>query len=476
MTSIISSNGYLRQTEDNIQEVSHPTSGWLPSPYYIPEIAGPEDLKALINGRQGLDSPNPIIVPGFRWKDIRSKPQFNEVQNVLRQIISRNPIFYYEPVELFRYTLPKNLVTYAFRGDVSKSKKFYKRLRKGQTKKAVNMLPLFFQPFLERQLESLLSQMDKGNSKHANKYSSGNIHEGWRDKRADKGYEDYFEKLAQDASKIPEGSIVIPPTPPILKSSGGDTVDRTIGVNRYMWGLCRTLSKSTSSGEVWVYPHIYIDQRAVDTGLASEVINKIEKMLTEETDFEYPVIRGIAITISNLEDAWSNNRETKVEKFVNKAVNTFSQDGYPVIMPRSGRYGLHLTDYQVNGFSSLMNGNLEYTRRSGGIDKKLKYGTVALYKDSVDVNIDKLKEILTRNGGKVHDIPGIPSSPRTFNPSANRIKDVFGKARNFRISFGKQRRLVHVYEAKELRDGKRNQIHNPAREYLRISKHKLLSS
>jgi hypothetical protein len=87
----------------------------------------------------------------------------------------------------------------------------------------------------------------------------------------------------------------------------------------------------------------------------------------------------------------------------------------------------------------------------------------------MDVNAEQLDQVLRRNGGNVHHVPGIPSSPPTYNSSASSFEGMFGKANQFRIKFGKPRRIVHVKEAKELRDGLRRGTAQPARRYLERS-------
>jgi len=63
-----------------------------------------------------------------------------------------------------------------------------------------------------------------------------------------------------------------------------------------------------------------------------------------------------------------------------------------------------------------MNGNPEYNRRGGGIDERVKYGTIPIYAATREVNAEELDQVLARNGGpKLHDISDIPSSPLIYN-------------------------------------------------------------
>jgi hypothetical protein len=458
---------FVERTRSGIDEVRISGQSGIQAPFYVPEIKGPEGLEALLYAHGALDDTNPITVPGYRWKDIRSKPTFKDKKDEIKQLISQHPIYYYEPVELFRYTQPKNLVTYAFQGSRSSSREFYQRIRKGDIQKAVGMLPEFFQPFLEAQLERLIEKTSDATVPRSLNTKNEKIHEGWRDQRADQGFQSYFDYLVEDAVKQPDVSI-IPPVPPILSSSGQDAISRTRGVNRYMTRLCESKTSSLSGNRVYSYFHIYLDQGVFKSNSRNN--KKIVSALEAELD-EYDYA-GVALTISNYDRAWNNNLSTTLEKFVTAVTNISRDHDLPVVLPRSGWYGTHLTDFGVQAFSSLMNGNLEYTQRAtGGMGAEAKYGTVPVYGHATEVNISKLESYLKQNGGQMHQIDQLPSSPPTFNPNASSIKQRFGSARDFRIEFGKPRRLTHVQESRELRHDKEAGVPQPARRYLERSNH-----
>lgn len=461
---------FVERQRSGIDEVRISDQSGIEAPFYCPEIKGPEGLESLLTVHGALDSHNPIVVPGYRWQDIRSKPSFKDQKREIKRLISQHPIYYYEPVELFRYTQPKNLVTYAFQGSRSSSREFYQRIRKGNMKSAVGMLPEFFQPFLEAQLERLIEKTDRATVPPSISTKNKKIHEAWRDKRADQGFQTYFDYLVDDAVKQPNVSIV-PPVPPILASSGKDTINRTRGVNRYMTRLCESKTSSLSGNRVYSYFHIYIDQGAFKSSSQNnrKVISALESEL-EEYDYA-----GVAITISNYDRAWNNNLAPTLEKFVTAATNISRDHDLPVFLPRSSWYGAHLTDFGVQGFSSLMNGNVQYTQRaSGGMSPEAKYGTVPVYGHAAEVNVSKLESYLRQNG-EMHKIDGLPSEPPTFNPNESTVKKKFGSARDFRIQFGKARRLTHVQEAREFRQDKQAGIPQPARRYFERSSHTHLS-
>jgi hypothetical protein len=462
---------FIESTQEGVEQVRISDKTEVPAPFFSPEIKGGEGLYALLQGREALDPNNPIVVPGYRWKDIRSKPEFKNIREELQSLIKEHPLLYYEPVELFRYTQPKNLVTYAFKGDVSQSREFYDNLREGEIDKAISMLPTFFQPFVEVQLERLLEKTDGADIPNRINTKKKKINEGWRDTRADRGYLDYFDEIVEDASRIPDTSI-IPPVPPVLASSGKDSITRTIGVNRYMAGQCDNESKSFSSNDVYSYFHVYLDQRAISSGSDNDkkVLDAVRSELSDG-----PSYAGVSITISNYSRAWEDGKGTRIESFINDMTNIAREHHLPVFLPRSGYYGAHLTDDGVSGFSCLMNGNFQYSQRGSGIGKKAKYGTVPVYDAASDYGIDDLEDILKKNGGRLHPVSGLPDEAPVYNPNADEVKEKFGTARDFRREFGKVRRLVHVKEARELRESLKRGVPRPARRHLEGSEHPHLS-
>lgn len=462
---------YITQNDEGIDEVRISGVTGIESPYFPPEIKGPEGLEALLGAQNALEENNPVIVPGYRWHDIRSKPRFKQVKEDIQHLISDHPFIYYEPVELFRYSQPRNLVTYAFQGDQSKSREFLSRIRDGDYEKGLDLIPPFFQAFLERQMRPLLEADEKATvPSEFEDQKTGRIHEGWRDDRADKQFKPYFDAIADDAGKSPNAT-VIPPVPPILKTSGTDVFRRTLGFNGYMARVCEAKRNEFSGGPVTSYLHFYLDQGIFGPGTDNdEKVKRFLKRGVEELD-----VAGIALTISNYDKIWNKGYQTQLERFINEISNFARQFHLPVLLPRSKWYGAHLTDHGVQGFSSLMNGNDRYIRRGGGMGEMAKYGTIPVYGAARELNADQLQAYLGRNGGELPELPDLPSKPPTFNTAGSTPKEVFGKATHFRVQFGKQRRLTHVHEAREFREGLKRGNPNPARRYLERSDHELLA-
>lgn len=462
---------FLKKAADGIDELRISDVDNIKAPVFTPEVSGPECLQSLLSVRPALDQQNPIMVPGHRWQDIRSKPRFKEFKKEIQEIVLNHPIYYYEPVELFRYTRPQRLVTYGFRGDRSRSRSFYSELRSQNYDEAIDLLPRFFQPFVEKQMKSLLESKELSVPQRYDGQKGGKIYEAWRDSRADSGFTRYFERIADDAARSPN-SAIIPPVPPILKSSGQDAISRTVGFNSYMRMLCETKWNEPSSGTVTPYLHFYVDQGIFEPDASRNEQRVKQTIGAEISNADYA---GIALTISNLPKIWEKGNERSLERFMVDVSNVAQQNHLPIILPRSGYFGMYLTDFGIQSFSTLMNGNHVYLRRGGGIDERAKYGTIPIYGSARDVNVDGLGRVLGLNGGEVHNFEGLPQSPPTFNPTANSYKSKFGDARRFRYEFGKPRRLIHVKEAKELREALRRGTANPAKRYLERSENPYLA-
>lgn len=462
---------FIQKSQQGIDEVRISDKRGIQAPFFVPELKGPECLQSLLIARNALEENNPIMVPGYRWKDIRSKPQFKEVKDEVQSLVLQHPFIYNEPVELFRYSQPKNLVTYAFQGDRGSTREFNNRLKKGKYKEALRLLPPFFQPFVETQMKSLLKQISGATvPMKYQQQSSGKVHEAWRDSRADKKFVSYFEEVVEDAGKSPNAT-VLPPVPPVLKSSGMDAIHRTRGYNVKMAEICDAKRNEWGGGPVTSYLHFYIDQGIFDSGTDND--RKVLQAISSQLD-SHP-FAGVALTISNLPNVWEKGNDKRLERFINDISNIARERHVPVILPRSGWYGAHLSDYGVQGFSNLMNGNFTYTRRSGGISELARYGTVPIYGEARDLNAEKLSSYLNNHGGTLPHNPHLPDVPPTFNTSSETLEGKFGKGIHFRIKFGKPRRLTHIQEAKEFRDGLRRGNPNPARRYLERSSHLHLS-
>lgn len=464
------SGSFVNQTDEGLEEFRISTVSNIEAPTFIPEIKGPEDLHVILRNLDGLEENNPIFVPGYRWESLWTKGEFSRYDKRMKELHS-HPLIYYEPPELFRYRMPDVLKTYALRGSRSRARKFKQLVTDGEIEEAINLLPVFFQPFMEVQRESLLKKYGCEIPRGI-KNTDRKITEAWRDSRADNGYEDYFKAIAKDA-KDTRNAHVVPPVPPILSSSDQNVVRRMRGSNRAMAEICETANLGFGN-PVHSYYHVYLDYGILknDNDLDDVIIEGLQNDLSAQS------YAGTVLSMTGYEKVWGNNLEVRLEEFVQNVSDISRRHQMPLLLPRSGWYGLHLTDFGVHGFGSLLNGNERYSRRGGGMPKDkpyLKYGKIPLYGEATEIDLSELEDYLKKHNGQVTKIGELPHQPPEYTSNGRSYKDRFGSDRDFRIEFSKARRLIHAEEARELRGDLKSGVPNPARRYLERSEHSVLS-
>lgn len=470
----MSSNQVLVETQAGIDEVSFAGTTHIETPVYGPEIKSSEDVFVLLKHGDALDDGAPILVPANTWRSIRSEPKFNDLTRQIEILVRNHPVIYREPVELFRYRRPTKLVSYGL-GEGS-SRQFYKKLREEQYDAALEQLPEFIAPFVEIQMERLLEIKDYDVPERYD----GTVRttsEAWTDKRANKGWPNYFAEIAKDAQRSPNAGVV-PPVPPITSSSEEYAVDRTIGANHGMVRVCREVNEGRFGSPVYPYLHIYADysilkessdnDRRILESLRQEIKDREEESSYTQIGEGGVSYQGVVLTVSNLESAWGKNATVRLERFVENVATIARTHDLPVMMPRSNWYGLYLTDFGVQSFSSLLNGNETYAQGGAGINTKAKFGKTPLYGAAVHPGVEDAFRVLKSNSGRVHPVPDLPDAPTTFDPDAEEWSDRLGDPEEYR-QFAKARRLVHAQEAREVRSGQADGVHRPAREYLRKS-------
>jgi len=436
---------------------------------FAPEMKGPEGLEALRRARHALSTDEPIVISGYRAQNIRSQPRFKQYITQIQDIFTRRPVYYYEPVELFRYRMPQCLVTHSFKGDIGSIKDFYSEVRSGNHQKAIDKLPRFMQPFVEAQFNSLLSSKSNLPNRQNQIQTSRRVHDAWREARTDQGYRDYISRIIDEAGNTPDNA-VIPPVPPILRSSSQDVITRTVGYNDLNWDLCKSSFEDSSVGTTTAYLHFYIDQGVFvpSSNNDQRVLAAIRNQLTKRP------YAGIAVTVSKLSKVWNNGNSHALERFFSELEVISNNRSIPLVAPRSGYYGMYLTDYGVDIFSSLMNGNLELN--SSGIPGEVaKYGKIPIYDECVNAMVDRVANVLVNRQGRLYSVQGIPDSPQIFNPNGDSLESRFGTDRHYRVTFGKQRRLLHLKEAEEIRTSVKNGTANPATHHFVGSNHPHLS-
>lgn len=457
---------FLTHDSDGIEQYRISTIDDIKTPAFSPEIKGAEDLHVVLQNLSALDDSTPITVPGYTWEPLWTKNEFSRYDIEMRELHD-HPIIYYEPPELFRYKMPQVLKTYALRRSRGKVRDFNKKLSAGNIDEAIDLLPEFFQPFMELQRESLLNAEDEPVPPHLED-TDGKLVDGWRDSRADTGYEAYYRQLVEDASSARHAHVV-PPVPAILGSSDRYAIQRMHGSNNAMSSMCEA-ARQGFGNPVFPYYHVYADYGILKSNSNNdkEIIDQIEKGLDNGQ------FGGVAITFTGYENVWENQLGMRLNQFIQSVSDMARARSVPLILPRSGWYGLHLTDEGAHGFSSLFNGKERYTRRSGGMPKDrpdLKYGKTALYGEAVEISLNDLDNYLRNNQGQVTQIDGLPHQPPKHDTSSESVGERFGGARDFRIKFSKPRRLIHAEECREVQESLRRGQQAPARRYLERSEH-----
>lgn len=468
------------QTDSGIDEVSFAGTTHIETPIYSPEVKSDEDLTVLLRNGLALDDGSPILVPGYTWHSIRSRTKFQTLTSQIQDLVRNHPILYREPVELFRFRRPRRLVSYGLGADRGRSGRFYKHLRGHRFDKAIGMLPEFIQPFVEVQMERLLELEDVDvPSEYKNTLQSTT--NGWNDKRANQGWPNYFADIAKDAKKSPNAGVV-PPVPPIRASSNQSVIDQAMGANHGMVNTCRKINAGRFGSPIYPYLHIYTDYsvlkdttnndfRIVDA-IRQEIRDRDEESSLTEVGDGGVSYQGVVLTITNLSNVWESNMVVRLEQFVEQIETAAREYGLPVMMPRSGWYGLYLTDLGIQNFSSLLNGNETYSQRGrGGITTEAKFGKTPFYGTAIEPSAPDTYRMLKNTGGTVHPVAGLPNEPPTFDPSASNWENRLGDPEQYRKEFGKPRRLVHAQEAREIRASKTKGRNRPAKQYLQNSEH-----
>ncbi len=430
------------------------------APSFMVEIKGEEDIEALLRYSNALESNTPIVVPAYRWLSQISTPRFKQTdlsKISIGTLIKDRPIIFYEPPEFFRYSLSTNLVTYALKGDKQKAKKFYTFLKKKDTVNALNCLPEFFRPFVERQILSIYK--DKKLEAPIEENKKNDVKSGWLDQRVVESYPAHMAEIVNDANKMPCAAIV-PTVPPLLRHSEKTLLDRINSTNKYTALLCKLMSAERRIPTICYY-HLYIDAGIFENEKEIAMTLRILEKGLENYEF-----CGVAITLTDYESVAMKGNFSKIESFINDVVNISHSMWLPVILFRSGWFGLYLTDCGVQAFSSLMNGNPEYVRGGGIKEEEDKYGKVPLIDVCRELNLTEVKAYLTKYNEfpKVTNLPYKPDRGNFINP----IK--------YRVNFSKPMRLIHVEEARRIRHGQIGNVRNPAKRYFERSDHKILKN
>ncbi|MGA2122499.1 MAG: hypothetical protein ABSG49_10755 [Methanoregula sp.] len=439
----------------------------IPAPSFIPEIKGDEDIEVILKNSKLLPIGNPLMVPAFRWTKLIENPLFRD-GDVFRGLqpalsfVKEHPIIFYDPPELFRYTLTKTLISYALKGDRGAARRFNNYLKKGNQQSAIGMVDPFFQPFIERQMPSILDEMDVKSDNSIDDEKSSHLEEAWLDSKINDAYFSYIFGIVTEAQKMPNAT-VIPPVPPLLKSSSRTFLSRIKMANRAASLACKMASDATESKEIFPYYHLYVDWNIIEPGQGNDVATVLQLVKDGVTSGRYG---GVAVTIKGYEDAAKKRKITQLAMFMNDIVNIAHEYKLPVITPRSKWYGLYFTDYTTQGFSCLLSGTERYLRRGAPKNPEVKFGKTPIIEKCIEMYLEDLKAFIKQNG----ECPTIEGLPRRIPP------ELLTKDKDFRINWSKPMRLIHIEEARRMRETKLKGIWNPAKLYLERSEDPLLKS
>jgi len=461
---------YKTETATNVDQLRIGDRSEIQRLRYAPEIKGPEDLETLRRAKNALEPEDPLVISAHRAQNIRSQPRFKQYEDEIRELFTNRGILYFEPPELFRYRRPQQLITYNFRGDVSSIKDFYAEVRSGNHEKALSKLDPFICPFVEAQYDSLLRSKDNLPEDQDEIETSDRVHEAWTDDQVDRGYPGFIQDIINEAEKSPN-SAIIPPVPPVMKASDKSVIKRTVGYNDLVWEYAKTSFEDPAVGTTTAYLHFYFDKGVFTDSSSNDklVLDRIREQLASRW------YAGVAITISNFENLWGDGLERSLERFLSELEVITNEHSVPLVAPRSGYYGMYLTDNGVDIFSSMLNGNREMNRKGGAPGSEAMFGKIPIYDACRNANIEEIETVLRRRGGRLYDVNGVPNKPPSFSTSASDVIGKFGKPKQFRVNSGKQRRLLHLKEAEEIRDAIIRGTADPASQYFRSGDHPYLS-
>lgn len=478
----MSASEFVRQTESILEEyrIGEGEQSWVEAPSYIPEIASAEDLHVILNNRHLLSDNNPIMVQSNKWKAIRLKSEFEDRQWEIQKLIEDYPFLYYDPPELFRYKMPNTLPKYARGGSISLGRKFNSHIRNGDISEALGLIPKFYRPFVQQQLESVCQNIVADNEPIPPEAvgQDSKIPDAWRKEDVRDGIFDYFMSIARDAGQF-SSSYVIPPVNPIMESSEERDLRMLDGVNRWMETACRELRDNPSlvnyedspTESTYSYYHIYADAGILrqNTSIDDSIKEHLEDALS---NYSYA---GVAVTISRYPQIWQGNDITthSLEEFITDVVNISRQNHVPVTLPRSKWYGEYLSDLGIHGFGSMFKTGLELSEGGTG-NPKFRWGKIPLIDQVREIDIDELDNHL-KNHDEMPDVDGMPGVPPGYNPSSETRKEKWGPAKRFRIETAKPWRLaVHNEEVNRIKKARKNGVHSPAKHYLEDSDHPVI--
>ena len=172
--------------------------------------------------------------------------------------------------------------------------------------------------------------------------------------------------------------------------------NQVILTNRATAKLCN--DNVRNNRQIFPYFHLYVNSNVFDDdgdNNAGMVFDVLSKGITSQN--EYNNYSGIAITFTDYEKIVKAHNFEQLKNLIVEIVN-LGQSHFPylpVLLPRSGWFGLYFTDLGIQAFSSLLNGNPKYSSGGGDIDEDDKFGKIPVIEKCIDVGINWVKRHLS---------------------------------------------------------------------------------
>ncbi len=441
-------------------------------PGYVAEVKGPEDWSVIAHHHHLRSENWPIMVPTGHWPAlIRSIPgAFTTFEPDLRDLIQTHHFIFYDPPELYRYSMPLTLISHALRGNRSQARRYWaEAIEEDDAQAALGRLPEFQRRFVEAQWDLAIWQKFQQPRKTKWKTlkqpsrpsKTARLDAVWSS--VDQEYLRHIQEMLEEASVLPSASF-IPPVPALKASSSQAQRQQVVRMNRASAFLTRSRYQLTTATRnpknmAWPWLSLYIDSSCVGPGSEKEKATGDRKLLEIiRSSFDTRAHVGIAMTIhpwNNLK----NVRDTKdrLLRLLEDLVDFTSARGVPILLPRSGYYGLEMLDHGVTFFGSRLSGAPKYPSNPGMSKNPLhSFGRAAVYRTG-DLSVKEVRNYL-----KTHkDLPpirGLPSRPSAEMLEAPRI---------YRRYFSKPMRIgTHSRELGEISRAIGKGTRSPALRYL----------
>lgn len=452
------------------------------TPSFVLEIANIEDFETMIRNCHLLKEPHIVAVGAYRWVQLtQSIPTVvdDELSTKSRNMVSLNHIVTYEAPELYRYLMPRKLLTHALRGDGNKKKKFWKLALVDDSKEeALALLPAFEREFVRNQWDLLrwqhYSDMERLEAKSLEDVKvkperpedSPDPESAWSN--VSESYIEHVTKGLLECQGMNTSSSFVPGMRTLKAGSEKYVQNQVKKSNRASAFIWRNVLDGPAfpNGRPWF--HLSLDSSVftkngdVSTG-PDDVLSILDASLDPSAHC------GICVTMTGWQKAWQEGKpRNRLESFFTELSDVAFTRRVPTYAARSKWVGLDLMDKGLTFAGTLLNGNELISRSSGGIDANSPnaFGTVPIYGHCVEADVQSLFE---ENSvwGKLQN----PIELHRFDSIESKCDPALQyDAERFRKEFAKPRRIAtHTQEAREIREALNRGVFKPGREYIKKS-------